>query len=91
MVLVVLVVREFGRYPIEHAPSEDPKRERERLLAHRISGMKAEGLLPPDVVEELFELKATGEKESKEREVDDLMAAVREFGRYPIEPLRTMS
>ncbi len=53
--------------------------------------MKSEGLLPPDVVEELFELKASGEKESKKREVDDLMAAVREFGRYPIEPLRTMS
>ncbi len=67
MVLVVLVVREFGRYPIEHAPSEDPNRERERLLAHKISRMKSEGLLPPDVVEELSELKATGSHHAVQR------------------------
>ena len=73
-------VKEFGRYPMEHAPSEDPKRERERLLAHRISGMKAEGLLPPVVVEKLEALKI----ESRDSEMEPAMAEVEELGRWPL-------
>ena len=46
-------VRAFGRLPLQHAKSEDPERERERLLAQRIAKMRAAACLPPAAVEEL--------------------------------------
>ncbi len=73
-------VKEFGRYPMEHAPSEDPKRERERLLAHKISKMKTADVLPPVVLEELEALKI----ESRDSEMEPAMAEVEELGRWPL-------
>ena len=46
-------VRAFGRWPLQHAKSEDPERERERLLAQRVAKMRAAACLPPAAVEEL--------------------------------------
>ena len=83
-------VRKFGRWPLRHARSEDPKLESERLLALRVSKMKAEGCLPPAVVEELEALKAehrrnqeTSKAEYQKTNIEALMAEVREFGRWP--------
>ena len=46
-------VRAFGRWPEQHPPSEDPRREAERLLAQRVAKMIAAARLPPAVLEEL--------------------------------------
>ena len=49
----------FGRWPLEHAPSEDSKREAERLLARRVAKVKAAQSLPPAALEELEALEAS--------------------------------
>ena len=74
-------VREFGQWPLRHARSKDPKLEAERLLALRVSKMKAEGCLPPAALEELQTLKAEHEASASADKSEELMAEVREFGR----------
>ena len=70
-------VRKFGRWPLQHARSEDPKLESERLLALRVSKMKAEGCLPPAALEELQTLKAEHEASASADKGEELMAEPR--------------
>ena len=72
---VMAELREFGRWPLQHAPSEDPKREAERLLAQRVAKMKAAACLPPAAVDELDALEAEHE-ESKVWGCDGRVAGV---------------
>ena len=51
-------MRAFGRWPVQHARSEDPDREAEQLLGLRVSQMKRAGCLPPDALNELQALQA---------------------------------
>ena len=44
---------------MEHAPSEDSKREAERLLARKVAKMKAAESLAPAALEELEALEAS--------------------------------
>ena len=82
-------VRDFGRWPLQHARSDDQALERERLLALRISKMKGEGCLPAAALEELMALEAerkTSESQGlKASKVESLLAEVREFGRWPLQ------
>ena len=53
MSLDVCVCLSLGHWPVRHKPSKDPNWEAERLLALRVSKMKAEGCLPPAAVKSL--------------------------------------
>ena len=80
MEAVMVDVRKFGRWPEQHAPSEQPGRETERLLAQRVAKMKAAACLPPAVVTELEELEA----ERRDGKTEEIMAEVLELGRWPL-------
>ena len=87
-------VRTLGRYPVEHQASEDPDKEKERILAHNLRKARAAALFQPAEEAELAELQwmvtrekeaATGEaKEERCRQKAlDVMEAVRAFGKMP--------
>ena len=40
-------VRTLGRYPVEHQASEDPDKEKERILAHNLRKARAAALFQP--------------------------------------------
>jgi hypothetical protein len=81
---VMAELREFGRWPQQlHAPSKDPKREAERLLAQRVAKMEAAACLPLAVAEELETFKLSLKAEHQESKVEAVMAELREFGRWP--------
>ena len=73
-------VRTFGRWPMEHAVTDDPKLEEERKLAHDIRKALEAARLPPAAVSELEVMKARAADT-----VETLMKAVRTFGRWPME------
>ena len=91
MQAVMAELREFGRWPEQHAPSKDPKREAERLLAQRFAKMKAAASLPAAVVEELDALEAahrqsqeTLEAERRDSEMENIITQVMDLGRWPL-------
>ena len=88
---LMTAVRSFGRWPWEHATSDDPKLEAERKLARDIREALGAARLPPAVVAELEEMRERAEEqETKDREqrtkqqAEALMHAVRAFGRCSI-------
>lgn len=85
---------EKERYRIEqlmadvHEPSEDPKREAERLLAQRVAKLRAAACLPPAATEELEALEAEHKARKIEQErhrIEQFMADVWSFGRWPVQ------
>ena len=84
-------VRKFGGWPLQHAPSQDPKREAERLLAQKIAKMKTAACLPPAVVKELDALEAAHrhsqenlEAEQRDSQMENMIAQVQDLGRWPL-------
>ncbi len=61
---LMTAVRTFGRWPKEHAVTEDPKLEEERKLAHDIRKALDAARLPPVFVSELEAMKARAEEET---------------------------
>ena len=49
-------VRTLGRYPVEHQASEDPDKEKERILAHNLRKARAAALFQPAEEAELAQL-----------------------------------
>ena len=68
-------VRSFGCWPVQHEPSEDPKREAERLLAQRVAKIRAAACLPPAATEELEALEA----EHKARKIEQERHRIEQF------------
>ena len=85
-------VCKFGRFPRERAATEDPKLEEERKLARDIRRALDAERLPPAFVSELEAMKDKVEEDGLEEEkrrweiwTQELMAAVRRFGRWPVQ------
>ena len=83
-------VRKLGRFPVEHAVAEDPKLEEERKLAHDIRKAVKAARLPPAFVSELEAMRDKAEEEAINEDkrrletwAQELMLAVRRFGRWP--------
>ena len=51
-------VRRLGRYPIEHHASEDPDKEKERILAKKLREARTAALFQPAEEAELEQLAA---------------------------------
>ena len=65
---LITAVRKFGRWPREHAATEDPKLEEERKLAHDMRKALDTARPPPAFVSELEAMKARAEEETIDEE-----------------------
>ena len=63
-------VRTLGRHPVEHQASEDPDKEKERILAHNLRKARAAALFQPAEEAELEQLAAKTQELEEESQAE---------------------
>ena len=67
----------FGRWPVQHSPSDDPECEGEQLVVQRVGKMKAAACLPLAAVQELEELEAQHRSAQRTADLYSWIAEIR--------------